>query len=261
LGGVRQLSSGDNIKLGSDVLFEFFAQPLPAQNRWRLSHPAYRDTLDRQLTAIQPPDHVFDEKSAPYAADPAAQTRLVVTIGRRASPNLPLTKPQISIGARRKMNIVIDSEIVSRHHARLEKIANQYRLVILPVPLNETHLSGRLISQSIDLQAQRHHSHRQPESRFDGDADLSGSGRIYPKAAQYHVWNKIQTPNRRDAENDVVLDAPMISRYHAKLSGLDSVTGSRTCAARMECMSTTSVLKGSVAEAGRRCALLAHIDF
>jgi len=100
----------------------------------------------------------------------------------------------------------------------LEKVAHRYRFEILPGTTNETHLSGRLVLQSIDL---KHNDIIRIGSQKAGLmvtlTYLSQSDQAAEKPLSILFGTRSKLQIGRDAENDVVLESPMVSRFHAQI--------------------------------------------
>ena len=67
---------------------------------------------------------------------PTVIPELVVTIAGNPEQRYPLTANTVTIGRSDNNDIVIRSQIISRHHARLDRIGDSYRFVPLPEATN-----------------------------------------------------------------------------------------------------------------------------
>jgi len=73
----------------------------------------------------------------------AMPPRLMITIAGENPAAYPLTKPVIRVGRGPDNDIQIDSRIVSREHARIERTPAGYQLTVLPEAGNPVLLDGR----------------------------------------------------------------------------------------------------------------------
>ena len=62
--------------------------------------------------------------------------KLLVTIAGQETKTYTLTKPHLTLGRADDNDIVVNSPIVSRHHATLEKTFSGYEIHILPNVIN-----------------------------------------------------------------------------------------------------------------------------
>ncbi|MEK6575215.1 MAG: FHA domain-containing protein, partial [Chloroflexota bacterium] len=128
-----------------------------------------------------------------------------------------LTAGQYTIGRAEDNTIRVTSPIASRNHARLEKTPSGYHLTPLPEVLNPLSLQGRPLSE--------------PHVLRDGDIFRIGGRdpgtmitfRYSDPATAAEPKVDVDFGERaalsvgRDPTNDVRLDAPQVSRFHAKL--------------------------------------------
>jgi len=118
--GKTALNPGDVISISPEITFEFRA-PQPVSGPTQMAS---------QAVPMGGP------------ARGAAQPKLVVTIEGRASQTYPLLKPQITIGRSEDNDITIPSQVMSRYHARLERVGAEYAFVPLPNATNPFWLQG-----------------------------------------------------------------------------------------------------------------------
>ena len=114
-------------------------------------------------------------------------------------------------------DIVLNSPIVSRQHATLERTNDGgYRLLVAPNVSNPVQLGGKRVAEPVRL---THKAHLQiggtdPATTvtmtYLAPADAAGQVTI-----EFGEKNVIQIG--RDASNDVVLNVPQVSRYHAQV--------------------------------------------
>ncbi|MDX1416042.1 MAG: FHA domain-containing protein [Candidatus Promineifilaceae bacterium] len=166
-----------------------------------------------------PPDGatmIYDDFLDIAAMSPA---QLQVAVAGAAPQTYILDKAKLSIGRADDNDIVVNSKIVSRHHATLEKVGDGYQIVPYPEAGNPVLYEGRPLSGAHRL----------------GHNDLLRIGGLDPgsmvtmtylspresvdttEAATIHFGDKTQLTIGRDPSNDVVLDTPAVSRYHAQI--------------------------------------------
>ncbi|MCI0394192.1 MAG: FHA domain-containing protein [Chloroflexi bacterium] len=229
LNGPRRLENGDELRIGqldSDAVV-ILTYRLPA-------------AADESATAIAAPSGAprtaVAAPAAPAMAAPpvGSQTMLdrdFVMPAMTTPPHLEiaiagnplltytLTKDRVTIGRAEDNDIVVNSKIVSRHHARLERVGDGYQLVPFPDAGNPIYHEGRPLNFSRRLQH---------EDKFRiGGADpgllvtmtyLSPSEAIAGAPADLVKFGeKSVITIGRDATNDVVLDIPVVSRFHAQI--------------------------------------------
>jgi ABC-type multidrug transport system ATPase subunit/pSer/pThr/pTyr-binding forkhead associated (FHA) protein len=196
----RILKTGDQIRLGGSVAFVF--QTLSTQEPGKQEHPVSATML-------------ADEIELPA---PTIPPRLVVTIAGGQPQSYTLDKQTITLGRIPENDIVIDSQIVSRFHARLEQVYGGYQLVVLPSASNPILFEGRPISGPHRL------AHEDVLRIGSMDPGLmvtitydSPSEAAIEAPAQVQLGEKTLLQIGRDPSNDVVLDTPIVSRFHAHI--------------------------------------------
>ncbi|TLN05406.1 FHA domain-containing protein, partial [bacterium] len=144
--------------------------------------------------------------------------KLTVTVAGEKSASYTLTKDEIRIGRAPDNDIVIDSRIVSRSHARLEKTPAGYTLHISPEAANPVLLDGRPIAES--------HALASGDLLRIGSLDpglmvsLAYSAEVTAAAGEMQpirFGEKSIIQIGRDPTNDVVLSSPTVSRFHAQI--------------------------------------------
>ncbi|HUN22978.1 MAG TPA: FHA domain-containing protein [Anaerolineales bacterium] len=146
--------------------------------------------------------------------------QLVVTVAGEVTNTYPLYKNRITVGRATDNDIVVPSKIFSRHHLTLEKVGDGYQAVPNPDAGNPLLFEGRPLYQS----------------RFLQPGDLLRVGSSDPGVmvtmtyqspqAAVQVGGRVQEINfagkerisiGRDKTNDIVVDSPNVSRYHAMI--------------------------------------------
>ena len=151
---------------------------------------------------------------------PTTPPELIVTIAGTTEQRYSLTTDTITIGRSEDNDIVIQSQIVSRQHAHLERFGSEYLIVPHPDATNPLSLDGYPLTETQALRESNilrigggddpgvmvtlgYHSPSETASTIDARVVKFGEQNIL------HIG--------RDAVNEIVLDAPNISRYHAQI--------------------------------------------
>jgi ABC-type multidrug transport system ATPase subunit/pSer/pThr/pTyr-binding forkhead associated (FHA) protein len=199
------LSNGDQIQLGSAAVLVFEAQVSPEA-----------PTRIGSAISARSAATIFDAQGVEL---PDVTPELSVTIAGSSSRSYSLVQNRINIGRSADNDIVIDSKIVSRHHAHLERVEGGYMFVPSPDATNPVFLDGYPVYSAQRLQT--------GNILRIGGADpglmISMAYSMGPerpatldaRTIQFGANNRLQIG--RDASNDIVLDAPNISRFHAQI--------------------------------------------
>ena len=204
----QRLRSGDAIQLGGAIRLSFILAAEPAS---------------ATLAQAGPPDlvqTVLETDLPPSSLDQPAH--LMVTIAGSSPVVYPLDKAFLRVGRATDNDIVLPSPIVSGHHARIERNQNGYTLRLEPNTTNPLFYRGEPLAGETSL--------------HDGDILRIGSQEAGMQVSLFFQWpagpslhslsNRIAfgDQNRlqigRDPENDIHLEAPTISRYHALVERL-----------------------------------------
>lgn len=139
----------------------------------------------------------------------------------------PLVKPVMTIGRDPSNDIVIDVPIVSKFHAQIAKEGNQF-VFTHPQPGKENTVNGLLhqgkhihgdqpfrliLSQGDILRIGNEDGGLVTLAYSDGDLDSQG---LAPQISEIFLGKSTLTVGRFPG-NDVLLDHPLVSRYHAEL--------------------------------------------
>ncbi|MEJ2150130.1 MAG: FHA domain-containing protein, partial [Chloroflexota bacterium] len=199
-----QLSDDDGLTMAAGEPPAPPARPQPAQ-----SAPP-RDAMQTMLG---------DAEMYPPERRDYAPPELTVAVAGVNPQTYTLSGDVITIGRSDDNNIVIGSRIVSRHHARLERAGGGYQLVVLPEASNPVLYKGRPIEGALQL------SH-EDKLRIGGldpgmmvTMTYTSPAEATAEEGAIDVTFGEQTllTIGRDASNDIVLDSPTVSRYHAQL--------------------------------------------
>ncbi len=145
--------------------------------------------------------------------------RLDVVVAGGESRSHLLTKARVTIGRAEDNDIIIPSRVVSRHHAYLQRVDGGYMFVPLPDAANPVQFEGRPLAAPRQL---RH----QDLLRIGGQDPGSMVTLTYRSPAEAELRSAAQSLDfagrdvitiGRDASNDLVLDNPSVSRFHAQI--------------------------------------------
>jgi ABC-type multidrug transport system ATPase subunit/pSer/pThr/pTyr-binding forkhead associated (FHA) protein len=199
------LTDGDFIQFGQSVTLLFEGIALQ-QDATRIGH----DSVARAAETIA------DAKIPLVTSSPP---ELIVTIAGNPEQRYPLTSHTITIGRAEDNDIVIQSQIVSRHHARLERVGDQYQLTTQPEATNPVYLDGYPLSGPQFLR----HNNILRIGGYDPGLLVTLEYRAPSEVgatidARIIEFCQLDTLNLgRDSANEIVLDAPNISRFHAQI--------------------------------------------
>ena len=229
LAGSQALNPGDRIGLGEATVLEFEALgaavppgqpaktvvdqsplPTPVGGHPRPGHAARQSDI--------PPTQIFDNKENLFGQQKQSAPQLVTSVAGGGSQTYPLMKAVITIGREEGNDIIIPSTIVSRHHASLEKTDQGYNLVVQPGNTNETSLDGQLVTSPRLL---RHNNVMRIGSQEAGlmvtMTYLSPAEGGEARTRSIIIGPEARLQIGRHPSNDLVLDAPPVSGFHAEI--------------------------------------------
>ena len=211
------LTDGDEIALGTGVILNFHQFAAGIGTAEELSAGAFN------APNVPGPDNTLFEQdvhlSALLKSTPVTPPTLLVTVaGSDPEPHI-LTKDHITLGRSADNDIVLNSMIISRYHATLESTPRGYEIVINAGATNTLTCQGHPVQE------------RQLLSDGDVlriDSELPGMmvSMIYQSPMQaaakvpftLRFNEKDKLTFGRDAGNDVLLDMPNVSRFHAQIT-------------------------------------------
>lgn len=217
MSGESALTDGDEIRLGSKVVLTFH-QP-------QAKSEIISDVLETRIPGSQgssPDATMFDqgeEMSAFLSSVAAAPPQLLVTVAGNEPGTHLLSSDRITLGRADDNDIVVPSMIVSRYHATLELTPSGYEIVIIPGATNTLTCQGRPV---VGRQLLSHGDVLRIDSELPGmmvsmtyQSPLHAAAKV-PFAIKFDEKEKITFG--RDAGNDVVLNKPNVSRFHAQVT-------------------------------------------
>ncbi|MBI3361100.1 MAG: FHA domain-containing protein [Chloroflexi bacterium] len=271
----RRLNSGDRVKLGQTVTLTYAAPAAAIGPTATVAEPPplAAGTAPRTPPAARPapppppprpaaqPPMPPSAQAAPYApvgpaglagatvfvppsAEKAEPPQLIVEAAGEGKMTFTLTEPAYTLGRGEDNTIQVASRIVSRHHARLERVNGGYRVFAVPEAGNPLNFQGRPLAEPRVL---RHNDLLRIGGQDPGTmvtltyVSPSMAQALAPVSVVFGERTEIQIG--RDAGNDVRLDVPAVSRFHAviqrvgqryRVRDLRSVNGTFVNDARVE---------------------------
>jgi ABC-type multidrug transport system ATPase subunit/pSer/pThr/pTyr-binding forkhead associated (FHA) protein len=244
------LNSGDAIGLGSEVQISFriASQAAAKTDVYPAAGAAAEETIAEPIPGAEPtisdmpmaaaetsaeaapgPEQMASggetmietdlDKVLGQAAGAKVPPVLAVTIAGQESREYTLTKGNITIGRADDNDIVVPSQIVSRHHASLSRTPNGYEVIIGDRVTNTLSVQGRPVT---DRKLLAHGDVLRIDSDIPGMmvtmSYSSPSEAAVGGSLQVQFGEKDKLTFGRDAGNDVVLDVPIVSRFHAQIT-------------------------------------------
>ncbi|MBT3336670.1 MAG: FHA domain-containing protein [Anaerolineae bacterium] len=230
ISGAFLLSGGEELGFGQSVKVRFeIAKPAPAEEE-------YQSIEDVLATKVGGPVGLAKTTVGEVLPPMGASPKLEVTIAGSAPKTYTLKKKKLTFGRGEDNDIVIASPVVSRNHGYVEKNANgNYQIVVLPEAGNAVHLDGFPVSApSILLNNANIRIGGQTPGVMVSMVYLSPSEAAAAIAAEITFGDKTIIQIGRAPDNDVVLNVPQVSQFHAqiekvgqryKVKDLDSTNG------------------------------------
>ncbi len=206
------LRPGDQVALGGSILLELGVNP-PQQ----LMDATIIETTKGDVPGE--PSQTVQGEIAPDKRNVAIQPPLLeVTIAGRKPVLYTLNQPHISIGRQEGNDIVIASPIVSRRMATLKQNGRGYTLAVSPEATNPVLFEGRPMTGEEPLR------HGQLLRIGGTDPGAMVTLRyLSPNETSTVVPQELSLAGKeiitigRDPTNDIVIDAPQVSRFHAQI--------------------------------------------
>jgi ABC-type multidrug transport system ATPase subunit/pSer/pThr/pTyr-binding forkhead associated (FHA) protein len=232
----KPLQNGDTIGLGKTIKLEY-QEMLPAISATMIEEelPLEGGTMiedSPQQTIVPTPAAPSPFEAIPGSQEPQmtmigqdvlpshkpSAPQLLVAIAGEEQKNHSLNKNRLTLGRAEDNDIVIDSRIVSRHHAYLDRQHDGFILNILPEVGNPILSNGRPLTAAYKL---RHGDILRIGSLDPGMmvtmTYVDPSQEAEPQASAIRFEEKTIIQIGRDASNDVVLNSPTVSRFHAQV--------------------------------------------
>jgi ABC-type multidrug transport system ATPase subunit/pSer/pThr/pTyr-binding forkhead associated (FHA) protein len=211
--GERMLVDGDEIRLGSKVILVFHQLPLAS---------GVSGTRIQGAAGSSPEATMFDsgiDISQLMSSVSTVPPQLVVTVAGNEPVVHNLDKDRITLGRADDNDIVVPSMIVSRYHAALELTSAGYEIVMIPGATNTLTVQGHPV---VGRQLLSHEDVLRIDSELPGM--MVSMTYLLPLHAATKIPFAIKFDNKekltfgRDASNDVVLNKPNVSRFHAQVT-------------------------------------------
>jgi ABC-type multidrug transport system ATPase subunit/pSer/pThr/pTyr-binding forkhead associated (FHA) protein len=206
ISGERALANGDEIELAVGVKLKF-------QSSANIKPSAASAEAAFNQTMIEENLHL----SAMLKS--AIPPTLLVTMAGGESESFTLTKDKMTIGRADDNDIVINSMVASRYHATLENTPRGYEIAIKAGATNTLTLQGHPV---MDRHLLSDGDVLRIDSEFPGmmvsmtyQSPMQAAAKV-PFTLRFGEKDKMTFG--RDAGNDVLLDTPNVSRYHAQIT-------------------------------------------
>ncbi len=214
LTGRRTLKSGDQIRLGRAVTMVYEApkvEEVPDES----AKTAFRPKSPVASSSMQ--TMIGQEPIVGSKVD-AGPSQLIVTIAGQTPQTHTLTSQSLTLGRQEGNDIVIPSQLVSRNHARLEKVSGGYKLTMSSEAKNPILFEGRELEGSRVLR----HGDIFRIGSLDPGMMVTMTYNAPSEAAQgiekdIVFGEKTLIQIGRDDTNDVVIASPNVSRFHAQI--------------------------------------------
>lgn len=212
------------------------------------------------------PDQATKYVGVDYQVEIPKPAKIVVTVEGTTPHTYDLEQSRITIGRSPDNDIVIQSQVMSRQHAVLERVGNEFVFVQLPSAtnpfwfegkpisgrfqlshLNELQIQSTIPNSSVTMQYQASIpdaatayaaepvSHQPVQGSMGGtmlDIDYEDIGPSQTRPPELiitvagqsevsHTLNKPRITIGRAEDNDIVIQSPIVSRYHGHLELLD----------------------------------------
>jgi ABC-type multidrug transport system ATPase subunit len=199
------LTDGAEIQLGGEIKLVFSQHPAEVQSLRRAD--SGKTIIDASLTA--------DAIQASIANIPPD---LLVTIAGQETKKYTLSKDRVTLGRADDNDIVVASQIMSRHHASFEKTPLGYEIVIAPGVINTLTCQGSPVK---DRRLLSHADVLRIDSEFAGmmvSMTYQAPSQATASLSTVQFGEKEQLTLGRDPANDVICDNPRVSRFHAQVT-------------------------------------------
>ena len=206
----RPLQPGDSIRLGAAIHLTFSAPP----NTDLTQLESVSATREEARPLGQSATLLAQDRPPVEASEPPL---LVLSTAGAEPRTIRLSGDRLRLGRAPDNDIIIASPIVSAHHAVLEREAGGYRLRVEPEATNPIYHNGtplregRLLRDGDLLRI----GHLDPDTLVSLTYQWPAQAALRAMTRQIEFDESDQLQIGRDATNDVVLEAPIVSRYHA----------------------------------------------
>jgi ABC transport system ATP-binding/permease protein len=199
------LTDGAEIQLGGEIKLVFNQQPAEAQ--FLRGADSSKTIMDASLTA-----------DAIQASISNISPDLLVTIAGQETKKYTLSKDRVTLGRADDNDIVVASQIMSRHHASFEKTPLGYEIVMAPGVINTLTCQGSPVK---DRRVLSHADVLRIDSEIPGmmvSMTYQAPSQATASLSTVQFGEKEQLTLGRDPANDVICDNPRVSRFHAQVT-------------------------------------------
>ena len=213
ISGAFLLKNGDKIGFGNSVKVRYeIISPAPAEEEFQSIEGLLATKIGGAVGLAQT---TVGEVLPPMGAAP----QLSVTIAGSEPKIYTLNKKKLTFGRGEDNDIVISSPVISRNHGYIEKNASgSYQIIVLPEAGNIVYLDGFPVSAPSIL-------FNDANIRIGGQVPgvmvsmvyLSPSEATAEIAAEITFGDKTVIQIGRAPDNDVVLNVPQVSQFHAQI--------------------------------------------
>lgn len=166
--------------------------------------------------SLQQSDQTMMDAGFDYE-QPSIPPQFVVTVAGESSQTYTLVGESYTLGRAEDNQIIIPSQIVSRHHARLEQAGSGYQLVVLPDVINTLVCRGKPVTGRYQL---RDSDVLRIDSTIPGMMVTMEYRSPSEASREFHTIrfeDKEVLTFGRDPSNDVCLNVPTVSRFHSQI--------------------------------------------
>jgi ABC transport system ATP-binding/permease protein len=208
------LKTGDEIGLGQSVSLTFYSPQKATVQSAAVQQAQVAAPVERGATVIG------DDAYVPPSSGRAPAPQFSIAVAGTDPVVYTLTKDILTIGRAEDNDIVIGSKIVSRHHAQLQRRGDGYEIVQSPEAGNPILFEGRPLMEPRPL---RHEDKLRIGSLDPGSmvtmsysAPAQAGSAAGVSAINFGGTQALITIGR-DPTNDVILDVPTVSHFHAQI--------------------------------------------
>ncbi len=210
------LVNGAEIQLGSEVRLVFSQQPAGIPTGVRTPAAGVRSAKGRPSDRTEEDSNL--NAGAIQASISSIPPNLLVTIAGQETKTYALIKERITLGRAVDNDIMVASPIMSRHHATLEKTSLGYEIHIAPGVLNTLTCQGCPVTERKIL---THADVLRIDSEYPGlmvSMTYLSPSQAVTKLTAVQFGEKEKLTFGRDPNNDVILNDPRVSRFHAQVT-------------------------------------------
>jgi ABC-type multidrug transport system ATPase subunit/pSer/pThr/pTyr-binding forkhead associated (FHA) protein len=215
--GLQALKDGDEICLGINIKLKFDQELDVAKSG--LGTRATELSSPQEPMSSKTMLDIDSAKTSLPPSNPAIPPKLLITVAGQQTEEFTLLKNRVTLGRAEDNDIIVPSLIISRFHATLDLTQNGYVICVLPGATNTLTCQGQPVAERRLLV---HNDVLRIDSEIPGmmvsmtyQSPLQAAAKL-PFVVQFGEQEKLTFG--RDLKNDVVLDNPNVSRFHAQVT-------------------------------------------